>query len=369
MPFALFDAAGAPTLTAALLALALLVLLALFVPWAIARRRAERARALAWREAQRVAAARVEPALGEAPGGAAGDAGTPVDALAIAPRREARREGPRIDPLIDAVVTLALDAPVSGEALLVHWPGPRRVGTKLALVEGLDTETAEWAPPAPGRRYGELQAAIQLASRTGPLNEIEFSEFMQKVQALADAMQAVAEVPDMLEVVARARELDALASPLDAQITLTLKANSVAWSVGYLQQCAQRLGFTAGAMPGRLVLPGAEAGAPPLLVLGFDAQAAIAAAAAEAPPGAGLRECQLTLDVPQSPEAAEPFPAWHHAATRLADELDATACDDAGRALSLHAFSAIHQELGQLYRQLEALDLAAGSPAARRVFS
>jgi hypothetical protein len=43
--------------------------------------------------------------------------------------------------------------------------------------------------------------------------------------------------------------------------------------------------------------------------------------------------------------------------------------DDQGAPITLHAFAAIGQELGKLYEQLEALDLAAGSPAARRLFS
>jgi hypothetical protein len=77
----------------------------------------------------------------------------------------------------------------------------------------------------------------------------------------------------------------------------------------------------------------------------------------------------LTLDVPQTPAAAEPFPAWHRAANALCEELDATACDDQGTPVTLQAFAAIGRELEQLYARLEALDLAAGSPAARRLFS
>lgn len=98
-----------------------------------------------------------------------------------------------------------------------------------------------------------------LASRSGPLNEIEYSEFVQKVQALADAVGATPDAPDMLEVVARARELDALASRLDAQL-IRLRANGVAWSVAYVQQVAHKLGFVGGAVPGRLVLPSSEEG-------------------------------------------------------------------------------------------------------------
>ena len=55
------------------------------------------------------------------------------------------------------------------------------------MIEGLDSETGEWEAPAAGRRYGELQAGVQLASRTGALNEIEYSEFVQRMQTFAEA--------------------------------------------------------------------------------------------------------------------------------------------------------------------------------------
>jgi hypothetical protein len=96
---------------------------------------------------------------------------------------------------------------------------------------------------------------VQLANRSGPLNAIEYSEFVQKLQAFADAVGATADVPDMLDVVARARELDALSAPLDAQLSVTLRTNGVAWSVGFVQQVAGRLGLVPGVLPGRLVLP------------------------------------------------------------------------------------------------------------------
>jgi len=303
------------------------------------------------------AAVRVEPALGgvEPPAVSAEPA-----ALRTAPRRV-----PRLDALIDAIVPLALDAPISGEMALLHLPPTRRAGSKPFYVEGLDTETGQWEPFAPGHRYGELQAGVQLASRSGALNEIEYSEFVQKVEGFAEAMGARADVPDMLEVVARSRELDALTSALDAQLTITLRSNGVAWSVGYVQQAASRLGFVTGPLPGRMVLPAAEEGAPPVLVLSVDPQAVLA----DDPQAAAVRECVLVLDVAQTPESAEPFPAFHRSATALADDLDATAIDDQGQPITLHAYAAIGVELQQLYRQLEALDLAAGSAAARRLFS
>jgi hypothetical protein len=275
------------------------------------------------------------------------------------------RRSIRLDALIDAIATLSVDAPVAGERVLPHLPGANRVGTKPFFIEGLNSETGEWETIVANARYGEFQAGVQMANRNGALNEIEFSEFVQKLETFAQAIGAATDLPDMLETVARARELDAFASQHDAQLVALLRANSVAWSVGYLQQAAQRHGFVPGSVPGRLVLPAIEEGAPPVLVLGFDAQAALA----DDPGHAAVRELTLGLDVAQTEELAEPFAAWHGAARKLADDLDAAIVDDQGQAITLHAFSAIHAELTRLYEALMAHDLAAGSPGARRLFS
>ena len=320
------------------------------------------------RRAQAADESRVEPSLGgQLPAGSSDSADAAVEALA--PLAELRPAAPRktarLDPLIDAIATLALEAPVSGELALVHLPPSRRAGNKPFLIEGLNADSGEWELPAAGQRYGEFQAGVQMANRSGALNEIEYSEFVQKLQAFADGVGAMAELPDMLDVVARARELDAFAGEHDAQLAITLSANGAAWSIGYIQQCAGRHGFLPGVLPGRLVMPGAEDGSPPVLVLGFDSQVALA----DDPGVAAVREVQLSLDVPQTPELGEPFPAWHEAARLLAADMDATMIDDSDRPITLAAFAAIGEDLKHLYRALESRDLAAGSPAARRLFS
>ena len=342
------------TLTTALVLVAVLALAALAAHGLWSTRQARPRRALA--EATTVASERVEPTLGDMPAGEAG-AAAPLPAVP-------RRAGARIDALIDAIATLALEAPASGEMLLAHLPSSRRAGSKPFIVEGLNATTGDWEALSLGQRYGELQAGVQLANRSGALNEIEYSEFVQKLQAFADAINAVPDFPDMLEVVARARELDAFANPHDATLSVLLRANSVAWSVGYIQQCAQRHGFVPGALAGRLVQPADEEGAPPVLVLAFDAQAALADDAAMA----AVRELTLLLDVAQTPESVEPFAAWHAAIRALADDMDATAVDDQGRPLTLQHFAAIHEELNKLYRALESRDMAAGTAVARRLF-
>lgn len=285
--------------------------------------------------------------------------------LDLPPTRLPRRAPARLDALIDVLVTLQLDAPIAAEAVLANMPPSRRAGTKPFSIEGLSVESGDWELPTPGASYSELQAGVQLANRSGALNEIEFSEFIQKVQTFADAIGAVVDFPDMLEVVARARELDAFAGQHDAQLAVLLRARGAAWSLGYIQQQAALQGLVPGHLPGRLILPAAEAGAPPMLVLTFDSQVALL----EDPSQTSLRELTLSFDVPQTDFAAEPFAAWYSRANALAAAMDAVVVDDRGQALGPPAFASIDTELKRLYAALASRDLAAGSPAARRLFS
>lgn len=107
------------------------------------------------------------------------------DAIDILPTPEKK---PPLDALIDVIAAIEVDAQVSGDAALAALPATRRVGTKPFAVEGLNDTTGEWEMPVAGRRYHAFQAGVQLANRVGPLNEIEYSEFVIKAQAFADSV-------------------------------------------------------------------------------------------------------------------------------------------------------------------------------------
>ncbi len=307
---------------------------------------------------------RIEPMLDGSPGEAvqvpfdAGDTVPPLPAVPLADKRL------RLDPLIDVIAPLPLDAVVSGDAVLAALPRSRRVGTKPFAVEGLNTATEEWETPRPGQRYQALQAGVQLANRAGALNEIEFSEYVVKTQAFADVLGATPEFPDMLEEVARARELDQFASTHDAQLGFMLRARRAAWSPGYVTQSASQLGFVPGALPGRMVLPG-EVDASPILSLQFDTQAALA----EDPEQSALREVSLSLDVAHVARSERPYQRMREAAAALATAMDGVVTDDNGQPLAQELMDRIGADLEGLYDALDAHDLSAGSPQARRLFS
>lgn len=296
---------------------------------------------------------RLEPQLGDAQS---------LGLATLAPPE--RRHG--LDALIDVIAPIALDGGlVSGDAALAALPPTRRVGSKPFAVEGQPEGARQWEPPRAGQRYVAFQAGVQLASRNGPLNEIEFSEWVVKVQAFADAVGGAPEFPEMQGEVARARELDQFASGHDAQLSLTLRARNAAWSPGYVQQHAARLGFLAGAMPGRMVLPASQAGLPPVLSLAFDTQAALS----DDPQQTALREVVLSVDVPQVARAEQPFVRMRDATIALAAAMDGAITDDHGQEISATALDAIGADLESLYDTLDARDLAPGSPQARRLFS
>ena len=272
---------------------------------------------------------------------------------------------PGLDVLIDVIAAIAVDNVVSGEAALAALPTTRRAGSKPFAVEARNEASGEWVSPRAGQRYGAFQAGVQLANRNGALNEIEFSEFVMKTQAFADAINGAPEFPDMRDEVARARELDQFASSHDAQLGFTLRARNAAWSPGYVHQHAARFGFTAGAIPGRMVRPASAPGGPPLLGLAFSTPAAMA----DDPAQTAIRELTLSLDVPQVPRTEQPFVRMRDAAIALAAAMDGLITDDDGRVIPVEALDAIGADLEHLYDTLDARDLTAGSPQARRQFS
>ena len=278
-------------------------------------------------------------------------------------RAPERRLG--LDALIDAIAPLQADQLVSGDAALAAMPTTRRVGSKQFGIEGFNEATRQWERPIAGERYRLFQAGVQLANRTGALNEIEFSEFVVKVQAFADAINAAPDFPDMLHEVSRARELDLFASEHDAQLAFVLRARRAAWSPGYLQQNAARMGFVAGVMPGRMVLPASASGVPPLLHLTFDPQAATA----EDMDQSAIRDLLISLDVAQVNRAEKPFARLREIAVVLCTHMDGVLCDQHGTPLPAMAMEPIATDLELLYDKLDSRDLAAGSPLARRLFS
>jgi len=270
-----------------------------------------------------------------------------------------------LDALIDSMASITPEGEVSGDAALAAMPATRRAGSKPLAIEGYNQSLQRWEKPVAGQRYLDFQAGVQLANRSGGLNEIEYSEFVMKTQAFCDSINATPEFPEMSEEVARARELDQFAAEHDAQLGFVLRSINTAWSPGYVQQNAARLGFVAGAIPGRMVIPSHAPGLPAVLSLSFDAQAALA----EDLDLSAIWEVAISFDVPQVDRTEQAFARMRDAMQALAEQMDGEVTDDNGVKVTREAMDAIAVELEHLYDTLDQRDLSAGSPLARRLFS
>ncbi|SAK64301.1 FtsZ-binding protein ZipA [Caballeronia fortuita] len=268
-----------------------------------------------------------------------------------------------VDRRIDCVVPIRLAAPVAGDRVIPLAQRLRRAGTKPVTIEGKAEGESTWELPRNGVRYDELRAAAQLANRSGPLNELEFSEFVTGVQRLADAIDGAPEFPDMMETVGMARELDAFAAQCDAQLSINILSDGAPWSANYVQAVASQDGLLLSRDGTRFVKLDAKQN--PVFMLQFGDTNFLR----DDLTYKGGQMITLVLDVPVADEDILPFRLMCDYAKSLSERIGARVVDDQRRPLPESALLAIEKQLMTLYAKLEQAGIPAGSPATRRLFS
>lgn len=291
--------------------------------------------------------------------------GAAAEALREAPLPAAPAIQGQLDERIDCIIPIVLEGPVSGEDIAARMPPGHRIGSKLFCVEAHHQMTGNWEPPQHGWLYDACRTGVQLANRSGALTQVEFSEFVIKTQALAEALGGSAECPDMKDEVNRARSLDTFATGHDLQLALNLRARQTPWSLGFVIQQATRLGFVPGAVAGKLALPSPHAGMPHVLEISYDQQVALAEDKDSLP----LRQLVLSLDVPQIRPEENAFESLLYAASALATNMDGVITDPQGQPLTESGLQELRQGLESFYETLRKHELPAGDAVTRRLFS
>ncbi len=191
---------------------------------------------------------------------------------------------------------------------------------------------------------------VLLANRHGPLNAMEFTDFAAAIGALGRQLGGHPVVPDMAQVLERARELDEACAQLDAQIGINVETPR-AMSPGELSALAAGLDLV-------------ERGNNRFARLGEAAEVLFSLAL-----GDRANQLTLLLDVPRAPPEFSPWEQMLDCAQACAERTRGTLVDDAARPLTEHAVGAVSRQLAQRYASLEEAGLAAGSVAALRVFN
>ena len=268
-----------------------------------------------------------------------------------------------VDRRIDCIVPIRPAVTVAGDKVIPFAQRLRRAGSKPVHIEGKPEGGGAWELLQNGVRYEELRAAAQLANRSGPLNELEFSEFVTGVQQFADAIDASPEFPDMLETVSMARELDGFAAQCDAQLSINVLSDGAPWSANYVQAVASQDGLLLSRDGTRFVKLDAKQS--PVFMLQFGDTNFLR----DDLTYKGGQMITLVLDVPVADEDILPFRLMCDYAKSLAERIGGRVVDDQRRPLPESALLAIEKQLMTLYAKLEQAGIPAGSPATRRLFS
>ncbi|MGK5049075.1 cell division protein ZipA C-terminal FtsZ-binding domain-containing protein [Janthinobacterium sp. GB4P2] len=293
-----------------------------------------------------------EPSLGDAPA-------EPVPAPAAEPVQEVSAASEQatslVDPLIDCLLPLSLEAPVRGDKILPVLQTLRLVGNKPVHFIGLHVN-GDWEPITHGGVYTKMQGGVQLASRSTALNELEYSELVTRLRGVADEIGAEPEVPDMMEVMAEARNLHRFVAGHDAQLGVNLHTNGAPWAISTLLFALEKQGFDVRP-DGRFVMPDGDGS------YLFSLSTNVTLAEETTP------RLTLLLDVPCVAPARDGFGAMVACAKALVGRLDATIVDDYNQALSDAALAEIAGQVQEFYQEMDAADIPAGSTRALRLFS
>ena len=261
---------------------------------------------------------------------------------------------PVLDPRVECVVTLTFQHALPGDRLIAAAHLLRRAGSKPVTQDACPANDlpvgTQWEPPRASRSYRALRAGVLLANRNGPLNSVDFSEFLEGLEALSLQFDARYIKPDMAEALSRARELDAFCAAQDAQLMIhvdtpgTLHQNDLA-------QAATENGLV-------------ERGNGRWVAVESKGTILFSVALGDRP-----NRISLSLDLPRTVLAEDPWGAMVDCARRLVARLGGTLVDDAAQALGPNQLEVIRAQLEQRASTLVAAEIHPGSALALRLFN
>lgn len=264
-----------------------------------------------------------------------------------------------IDPRIDCVITLRFDERIRGAEILdemkVWADGPSAL-TACWMCEGLnvdDDANKNWEALRPDAAYSELQLAIQLASRRGPIGVLELSDFCSRAQALAETLGSQIDMPSVNTMLESAKELDLMAAESDIQLSINVLFDEATAGANF-DALMRKRGF-------RLSRNGRA--------YEFFSNGALIFTTAELNPNAPVEQLTLLLEVPLVAYEERAFERMLGESLELAQSAHGRLVDDNGINLTEAAVASIRQHLDGLYSNLEKAGIPAGSSTACRLFN
>jgi hypothetical protein len=261
-----------------------------------------------------------------------------------------------IDPRIDCVIALRFNQAISGIEILEALKSWADLPIPW-MVDGLHAtgpQEGVWETLEANHSYLEIQLAVQLANRRGPIGVLELSDFCSRVQALAESLDAQIDMPAVNAMLDSAKELDALAAQSDILLGMNIVFDQQTWSWPHIESSLTQRGYrlNTAANSFEYMVDGKTVFRTGTL----DRQAPIG-------------QINFLLEVPVVARHLRPFELMLNEAADVAQALQGRLVDDNGVHLTENSVYIIREQLDSLYAQLDKAGIPAGSSAALRLFS
>ncbi|GGP24611.1 cell division protein ZipA C-terminal FtsZ-binding domain-containing protein [Silvimonas amylolytica] len=257
-----------------------------------------------------------------------------------------------LDPAFDfiAEVHAGVDIPAGD---VPPFPAAKRV-----RVIGLN-EAGQWQTVygSTGNAFSELRIGLQLVDRQGALTQEQLNGFCMAVQQFADEHEASVTFPQRSAKLATAAQLDEFCASVDVMIGLNVMATGNPLPMEKVRVLAEHAGLVKA--PDGSFQYRSDSGKTLFSLTNHD----------QTPFGTTSEGITLLFDVPRAAGGLSVFEYVCQFAIQLCTQLGATLVDDNGKPLTNASLTNIHDQLGQIYAQMDEQGIEPGSPAALRLFA
>jgi FtsZ-interacting cell division protein ZipA len=248
----------------------------------------------------------------------------------------------------------------------LRWFGKRTAiepWEPISLEAGDVGESASARPDLAGLTC--LKGCLQLTDRSGPVSEVNLSEFCDVVQNFATYIKAASVCPDIRQAYVRAVELDRFCADVDVMIGVNIiSKDGGAYTGTKIRGLAEAAGFRLDPKAGGGFRYSNEDG----VVLFSIANQEAALFTADSMRTLTTRGITLLLDIPRTPGGEKAFDQMVHIARNFSATLGGIMVDDNRVPLSDNAISKIRQQLSGIQAAMKAYGIAPGGEIALRLF-
>ncbi len=305
----------------------------------------------------------------------AGKTAAPVDAAPSAPAQTVAPEGIAVpdedvpaellDPRLEFIVAMELVEPVSVVQIIHSQRSALHRLNKPVHWVGYNESAREWERLSSESdiKLRHLRVGLQLVNRMGPISEADIVVFTNAMQALADELTVVADMPSSRPI-DQAAEIDRFCAAVDLEIGLNLVSRGGAFSGTKIRALAEAAGMVLS--PGGLFTRYDDGGRVLFSMQNYEGSPFMPDSLRT------LTTHGLTflLDVPRVDHGERVFTQMTEIARRFGDTLQGALVDDNRQPLSESQLEHIRREfIGKPQATMTGFALPAGSPQALRLFS